>query len=73
MVVFLTGLLTWFAFGFSIAFGVKPDATLLQVAGLSNGWFGDFSGGYKYEDTDKSFYERNVIYNQRRFFVYFAF
>jgi hypothetical protein len=50
MLVFLTALLTWFVAGFAIAFGIKPDAELLQVAGFMNGWFGDFKSGYSYDD-----------------------
>jgi ammonia channel protein AmtB len=43
------------------------------VAGFRNGWFGDFKGGYKYEEQEKQFMDKVVIFNQRRFFVYFAF
>ena len=62
MLVFLTALLLWFIAGFAIAFGVKPDAVYLQVAGFSNGWVGDFSGGHKYEQTDNDHYYSIVVY-----------
>ena len=45
MMVFLTATLTWFAAGYAIAFGVNPDTKLLALAGFTNGWFGDLSGG----------------------------
>jgi ammonium transporter, Amt family len=73
ILLFVVAFTTWFVAGFSVAFGVRPEAELLQVAGLRNGWFGDFKSGYDYESTDKDYIDRVPIYNQRRFFVYFAF
>jgi ammonia channel protein AmtB len=71
--VFLTALVTWFVAGYAIAFGIQPGAEMLQVAGFRNGWFGDFKSGYSYDDQEKEFMDKIVIYNQRRFFVYFSF
>lgn len=51
MMVFLTGLLTWFCAGYAIAFGVSPDHELLAIAGFTNGWFGDLSGGIDKDNT----------------------
>jgi ammonia channel protein AmtB len=73
LLVFLTALLTWFVAGFAIAFGIQPNAEYLQVGGFRNGWFGDFKSGYTYEEGNKEFMDRVVIFNQRRFFVYFSF
>ena len=45
LVVFITALITWFCFGYAIAFGTHPDAVDVHFAGFRHGWFGDFSGG----------------------------
>ena len=76
--VFLTALITWFIAGYAIAFGIQPGATMLQFAGFRNGWFGDFKSGYSYDEgdenyKDKDYMDKVVIFNQRRFFVYFSF
>ena len=45
LMVILTVILTWFAFGYSIGFGTNPEASDIQFAGFYHGWFGDLSGG----------------------------
>jgi ammonia channel protein AmtB len=45
LMVILTVVLTWFAFGYAIAFGTNPEANDIQFAGFYHGWFGDLSGG----------------------------
>jgi len=79
MMVFLTAILTWFSFGYAIAFGVNPDTTILALAGFTNGWFGDLSGGVDKSDiriipgSDITVADQTLIFNQRRFVVFFAF
>ena len=78
LMVFLTALITWFVAGYAIAFGIQPGAEYLQFAGFRNGWFGDFKSGYSYTEGDENYKEKEymdkvVIFNQRRFFVYFSF
>ena len=79
MMVFLTAILTWFCAGYAIAFGVNPDTTLLAIAGFTNGWFGDLSGGIDKTDTriiegsDITVADQTLIFNQRRFIIFFAF
>jgi ammonia channel protein AmtB len=45
LMVILTVILTWFAFGYAIGFGTNPEASDIQFAGFYHGWFGDLSGG----------------------------
>jgi ammonia channel protein AmtB len=45
LMVLVTVMLTWFCFGFAIAFGTNNRATDIQFAGFMHGYFGDFSGG----------------------------
>jgi ammonia channel protein AmtB len=45
LVVLLTVMLTWFCFGYAIAFGTNNLATDIQFGGFYHGWFGDLSGG----------------------------
>jgi ammonia channel protein AmtB len=45
LIVLVTVLLTWFCFGFAIAFGTNNMATDIQFGGFYHGWFGDLSGG----------------------------
>lgn len=80
-VVLITALLAWFCFGYAVAFGTHPDAVDVQFAGLTHGWFGDFSGGLDPQATKTDgepaatpdTYDNAIIFNQRRFFVFFAF
>lgn len=51
LVVLLTVMLTWFCFGFSIAFGTNGAATDIQFAGFIHGWFGDMTGGLVADET----------------------
>jgi ammonia channel protein AmtB len=51
IVVLLTVMLTWFCFGFAIAFGANPTANDIQFAGFYHGWFGDMSGGLVVNET----------------------
>lgn len=79
MLVFLTGFLVWFVAGYAIAFGVHPDHQLLAIAGFTNGWFGDLSGGVDQdsqatiEGSDITIADQTLIFNQRRFLVFFSF
>ena len=81
LIVLLTALLTWFCFGYAIAFGTDPAALDVQFAGFTHGWFGDFSGGLDPQALTAdgnpaaipSTYDYAVMFNQRRFFVFFAF
>ena len=45
LLVLITVILTWFCFGFAIAFGTNNLATDIQFGGFFYGWFGDMSGG----------------------------
>jgi ammonia channel protein AmtB len=45
LLVLITVILTWFCFGFAIAFGTNNNATDIQFGGFFYGWFGDMSGG----------------------------
>ena len=45
LLVLLTVMLTWFCFGYAIAFGTNNDASDIQFGGFTHGWFGDLSGG----------------------------
>ena len=45
LIVLLTVIITWFAFGYAIGFGTNPEATDIQFGGFYHGWFGDLSGG----------------------------
>ena len=79
MLILLVVLLCWFCVGFSIAFGTSSSAESIQFAGLKHGFFGDLSGGLS-NDTDSSkwpadqtTYDETLIFNQRRFFVFFAY
>ena len=45
---------------------------------MNNGFFGDLSGGLSNEtsterSTEQGLYDRTLIFNQRRFFVFFAY
>ena len=81
LLAIIVALLTWFCFGYAIAFGTNPEAVDVQFAGFTHGWFGDFSGGLSTEAlTDEgnpiatpSTYDFSVMFNQRRFFVFFSY
>jgi ammonia channel protein AmtB len=45
LVILVTVMLTWFCFGFAVAFGVNNRAGDIQFGGFFYGWFGDMSGG----------------------------
>ena len=81
LAVLITALLTWFTVGYAIAFGTSPGAVDVQFAGLTHGWFGDFSGGLDHTalkedgtpETSPETADQAIIFNQRRFFVFFSF
>jgi ammonia channel protein AmtB len=47
LVVLLTVMLTWFCFGYAIAFGTNNKALDIQFGGFYHGWFGDLTGGLR--------------------------
>ena len=51
LLVLITVVLTWFCFGFAIAFGTNNLATDIQFGGFFYGWFGDMSGGLATDPT----------------------
>lgn len=76
LMVFLLSLLTWFCVGFAIAFGTDPEAPYPSFFGFRHGWFGDFAGGLSVDGEDavsQSALDDTLLFNQRRFFVFFAF
>ena len=52
-----------------------------HFVGATHGWFGDFSGGLDPDELDVNgaflsttpLYTETIIFNQRRFFVFFSF
>ena len=79
MIILLVVLLCWFTCGFAIAFGTNSKAESIQFAGLNHGFFGDLSGGLRnatdssLRPTEQGLYDQTLIFNQRRFFVFFAY
>lgn len=74
--VFILSLLTWFCVGFAIAFGTDPEVPYPAFYGFRHGWFGDFSGGLSLEGefaVSQAVLDDTLLFNQRRFFVFFAF
>lgn len=62
--------------GFAVAFGTDPKLDHPIFAGFLNGWFADFSQGLSTEGDQavtQEIFNETYIYNQRRFFVFFAF
>ena len=56
LIVLLTVMLTWFCFGYAIAFGTNNNATDIQFGGFYHGWFGDLSGGLSIDP--------NLVFNE---------
>lgn len=66
----------WFCMGYAVAFGTDPKLNIPGFVGFTHGWFGDFSGGFSMEGEDavsQTVYNDALMFNQRRFYVFFAF
>lgn len=76
LMVFILALVTWFSIGYAVAFGTDAQASDPLFAGFSHGWFGNLDGGLSTEGDGKvaqSVLDETILFNQRRFFVFFAF
>lgn len=67
LVILLTCVLTWFCFGYAIAFGTNINATDIQFGGFYHGWFGDFSGGLKLHPTLTTADNSKELFNMQSF------